>query len=322
MTVGIGASGVVGVAIETTPGTYAAPTKFFPIRSEGLVWTQDTNWRRVIRGTTDPIGAIAGNGSVEGDIEMELLADVLPYFLKCARGSITKTGTDDPATTTVENAAPFTYEFTPLHNAVPPNTMSITIVRNGVPYGYTGCVVSSQSYGEDNSAATVTFSMLGRAEESVPVPTHAFAGDVPFGAGDWTIEIPTATQVFDADGFSFEVEDNGTVQNRLKSSLGAQFISFGERTVTLSLDRDFEDRVEYDQFKALTSKAIRTLLTDGSGENSVEFRMPVAVIDGYDVSLGGVGDLVRASVSYMGVHDGATGGAYGITVVTNEDVTV
>lgn len=309
---GIGASGVVGVAIEAEPGTYTPPTKFFPIRSEGLVWTQNTNWRRVIRGTTDPIGAIAGNGSVEGDIDMELLADVLPYFLLCARGTLTKTGST-PA---------FSYEFTPLHNAVAPNTMSITIVRNGVPFGYTGCVVASQNYGADNDAGVVTFTVMGRAEEEVAVPVSSFAGDIPFGAGDWTIEIPTATQVFDADGFSFEVEDSASVQNRLKNSLGAQFIAYGERTTTLSLDRDFEDRTEYDQFKALTSKAVRVALSNAGGDNAVEFNMPVATIDGYDVSLGGVGDLVRASVSYMGVHDGGLGGAYGINVTTAEDVTM
>lgn len=312
MTAGIGASGVVGIAIEETPGTYVPPTKFFPIRSESLVWTQNTNWRRVIRGTTDPIGAIAGNGNVEGDIDMELLADVLPYFLMCARGTITKT-----AGATAGD--PFSYEFRPLHNAVAPNTMSVTIVRNGVPFGYTGCVVASQNYGNDNDAATVTFTLMGRAEQEVAVPVAAFAGDQPFGAGDWTIEIPTGTQIFDADGFSFEVDDSASVQNRLKNSLGAQFIAYGERNTTLSLDRDFESRDEYNQFKALTSKAIHVGLSTGAN-NAVDFTMPVATIDGYDVSLGGVGDLVRASVSYTGVHDGTMGGAYGIDITTAEDV--
>lgn len=308
---GIGAGGVVGIAVEVTPGTYVAPTKFFPIRSESLVWTQNTNFRRVIRGTVDSIGAIAGNGNVEGDIEMELLADVLPYMLLAARGTVTKTGA----------AAPFTYEFVPGHGAVPDNTLSVTVVRNGVAFGYTGVVVSSMSFGVDNDAATVTFSLLGRAEQSVGVPSAAFSGDVPFGAGNWTIEIPTAAQVFDADGFSFEVDDSGEVQNRLKDTLGAQFVSFGERSATMNFDRDFENRSEYDAFKALTAKSITVTLSTGAN-NSVEFLMPVAILDSYDVSLGGVGDLIRASVSYMGQHDATEGASYKITAITTEDITI
>lgn len=308
MVKGIGASGVVGVAIESVSGTYEAPTKFFPIRSESLVWVQNTNWRRVIRGTTDPIGAIAGNGNVEGDIDMELLADVLPYFLACARGSIVKTP-----------GPPIEYEFTPEHGAVAPNTMSITIVRNGEAFGYVGCVVSNMSFGVDNDAAVVTLSMLGNSEEDVAVPVHSFAGDQPFGAGNWTIEIPTTTQVFDADAFSLEVDEGASVQNRLKDSLGAEFIAFGERTVTLSLDRDFESRAEYDQFKALTAKSVSVKLSTDAN-NMVDFVVPVATIDTYDVSLGGVGDLVRASVQYMGVHDAGINGSYSITVTTTEDV--
>lgn len=315
MTVGIGASGVVGVAIETVSGTYEAPTKYFPIRSEGMVWTQATNWRRVIRGTTDPIGAIAGNGSVAGPIDMELLGDVLPYFLRAARGKIVKTPI--PVTTPTH----FSYAFTPLHNALAPATLSITIVRNGVPFGYVGCIVGGMTFGVDNEAAVVTMNMLGMHEEPVAVPVSAFSGDRPFGAGDWTIEIPTATQVFDADGFSFEVNESGTPQNRLKNTLGAQFIALGERTTTMGLTRDFETRAEYDQFKGLTAKSVHVGLSTAA-DNKVDFTMPVATIDTYDVSLGGVGDLVRASISYMGVHHLATGGAYKIDVVTPEDVTV
>lgn len=308
--VSIGASGYVGIAKETTSGTYQAPTKFFPIRSESLAWTQDTNYRRVIRGTVDPIGAIAGNGNTEGDLELELLSDVLPYMLQAARGTITKTGA----------AAPFTYDFAPSHAATPDDTLSITVVRGGVAFGYVGQVVASMSFGVDNDMATVTFSMLGTAEESVAVPgAPVYAGDTPYGAGKWNIQIPTTTQVFDADGFSFEVDDSGEPQNRLKSSLGAQFVAYGERSTTLSLDRDFENRTEYDAFKNLTSKSI-TVKVENSASDSVEVVMPVSVIDSYDLGLSGVGDLVRASLSYMGMHD--AGGAYGITVVTNEDVTV
>jgi hypothetical protein len=307
---GIGAGGFVGIALEVTPGTYVAPDKFFPIRNETLSWEQGTVWRRVIRGTADAIGAVEGNGSVGGDIDMELLDDVLPYFLQIARGDMTQSAAP----------APFTYEFVPNHEAVPNATASITVVRNGVSFGYVGCVVSSMNFGTDEGMATVTFSILGTAEneENVPTPTYN-PDDKPFGAGTWVIEIPTATQIFDADNFSFQVEDNGEVQFRLKDILGAQFVSYGERSVTVSMDRDFLDRDEYDAFKLLTSKGISVNVSRGA-DRSVTLVTPAAIIDTYESNLSGQGDLIRASISYQGVHDAATGGGYTIEVVTNEDL--
>lgn len=316
MPLDIGASGFVGIAPETTAGTYAAPTKFFPIRSESLAWTQDTNWRRVIRGTADVLGGVAGNGNVEGDIEMELLEDVLPHFLRAARGTITKTAMGGATPTHYE------YAFVPSSVAIPPNTMSITVVRAGTVFSYLGCVVGGMNFGVDNDMATVTFNMLGRREAVAAAPVPAYnADDQPFGAGQWSIQIPTATQVFDADGFGLTINDNATAQNRLKNSLGAQFVSYGERDVELSLDRDFVDRTEYDLFKALTERSLR-VRTEKSAEKWVQFTTPATIIDSYDVGLGGVGDLVRASITYRGTHDATAGGAYTMTVSTPENITI
>ena len=311
MTKTIGAAGFIGIAVEETSGTYQAPTKFFPIMSESLSWTQNTNWRRVIRGTTDVIGAVPGNGNVEGDIESELLTDVLPYMLLAARGTLTKDGV----------AAPFVYTFTPTHGALAPNTLSITIVRGEEAFGYVGCNVSSMTFGVDNDMATVSYSILGTAEQSVTPPaTPTYGDDVPFGAGTWSIEIPTETQIFDADNFSLEINDNGEVQYRLKNVLGAQFIKFGERDVQLTLDRDFEDRDEYDIFKELTAQSVSVGLNE-SANNQVKFSVVAAIIDAYAVNLSSVGDLVRSSTTYVGTH-GSGDGAYEVVITSAEDVTV
>lgn len=306
----IGAAGFVGIAVETTSGTYEAPTKFFPVMSESVSWTQNTNWRRVIRGTTDVIGAVPGNGNVEGSIESELLADVLPYMLLAARGTVTKDGT-----------GPYTYTFVPAHDALAPNTLSITVTRGEEAFGYVGCVVSSMNFGVDNDMATVTYNILGNSEESVTVPaTPTYGDDVPFGAGTWNIQIPTSTQIFDADNFSLEINDNGEVQYRLKNTLGAQFIKFGERDVQLTLDRDFESRTEYDNFKNLTAQSVTVGLNE-SANNQVDFTVAASIIDAYAVNLSGVGDLVRSSTTYVGTH-GSGDAAWGVVVTTDEDITL
>lgn len=307
--VGIGADGVVGIAIETTGGTYEEPTKFFPIRSEGLQWQQDTTFRRVIRNTVDPIGAVPGNGHAEGDIEMEALEDVLPYFLQASRGELTQDGTGPD----------FTYEFVPNGDATPTDTLSITVVRNDQVFGYTGCVVASFSFSVDDGMLTYTPSILGQEEDSEVSPTATFSDDGPFGAGTYDVQIPSGNTVEDTDDMTFEVNDNGEVQNRLLQRRGAAFVSYGDREATLSVERDFEDRTEYEEFKDLTAKEI-TIRAEKNTDRFIEIHMNSAIVNEYEVSLGGTGDLIRASVSYMGTDTAAGDGSYKITIGTDEDL--
>jgi hypothetical protein len=303
-TPGIGASGIMGVALEVTSGTYLAPTKFVPFTAESLQWQQDTNWRRPIRNTPGLVGASPGNGHVEGDISIEALSDVLPYFLMATRATVAKTG-----------AAPYTYTATPSAIAVPQKTLSITIVRNGVTFGYTGVTIGDWHLTIDNSTLMFTCSALGTAEASQSTPTGiVWPTSVPFGAGNYTYQIPTATQVFDADTFDFESNDNPTVQFRLKNALGAQFVSFGESEATIKTDRDFTSRAEYDAWKTLTAKSITFVASKGASE-SITITAPVAVVDTYEVAIGGQGDLVRASITYQCAIDG-TGKHYQVIVVT------
>jgi hypothetical protein len=308
---GIGGGGFLGVALETTPGTYVAPTKFVPINSESVQYMQETIWRRPIRQSVDIVGAVDGDVHVEGDIEMEAFEDVVALMLHAARTSVVKSG----------SSPNFTYAFKGSAAAVPSETLSITIVRNGEVFGYTGCVLSSFSFSIEDGQLMFNCSILGRdeAEQSAPTPTWATT-QTPFGAGKYSIEIPTATPVTDTDNFEFEVDDNGEPQFRLKNTgRGAQFIAYGERDVTMSVERDFENRDDYDAFKALTAQSI-TLTASKGANNSISLLMPASIKDEYELGLEGQGDLIRASVSYNAVID-ATGNAYTITVKTQEDIT-
>jgi hypothetical protein len=312
VTVGIGAGGALGVALEAVQGTYLAPTKFVPIDSEGLQYQQDTVWRRPIRYTAEILGAVAGNSHVEGDITLDCTEDVLIYFLRASRSTCVKTGTTPN----------FTYTFTPNALAVPAKTMSVSVDRNGMVHGYTGCIVSSFTISIDSGALKLNASIVGNTEAAQSALTGVTWPTVaPFGMGLYSIEIPTTTAVFDTDTFSFQVEDNATPQYRLKNSgTGAQFVSFGERATTMSVERDFQDRVEYDAFKVLTSKSI-TLKAIRDINHSIQIDMPAAIVNTYSVGLSGQGDLLRAAVAYNGVVDG-TGKSYLITVKTSEDITV
>lgn len=317
--------GAVTTDIDTTPGspsgafptqntaansgTYYAPTKFFPFNSESLVVQQDTIWRRPIRQNADVIGAVAGNYHVEGDLDMESLEDVIAYFLYASRTSIAKTG----------SSPNFTYTFTPTSAAVPVRTLSLTFVRNGLVFGYTGCVTSSFTFGIADGLLTFNTSMMGRDEAVQSLPTPTWPTTTPFGAGMFKIEIPTGTQVFDTDTFEFAVEDNAESQFRLKDTgRGAQFMKFGERNSTMNMERDFESRTDYDLFKSVTSQSVTLTATKGVN-NNIAILAPVAIKDTFEVGLSGQGDIVRASIAYQNVID-STGKSWQITVKTQEDI--
>lgn len=309
MTYGVGAGGIMGIALETVSGTYVAPTKYVPFNNESLNYTQETNFRRVIRNSPDVSYAVPGNAHIAGDIEMDALDDIVPYFMNASRMTVVKTGTTPN----------FTYTGTPNALATPAKTMSITVVRNGIVFGYTGCVVSSFTFGLDDGTMTYSASILGADEAVQSAPTPTWPTTTPFGMGQYDIQIPTASSVTDADTFEFQVEDNGEPQFRLKTpGRGANFIKFGEREVTLHLERDFQSRTDYDAFKALTSQTITLLATKGAN-NSVSILAPVAIKDTYEVNLSSQGDLVRGTIDYQCMIGPSTA-AYTLVVKSQEDI--
>jgi hypothetical protein len=311
MSYGIGASGVMGIAQEAVSGTYVAPTKFFPFNSETLQYMQETNWRRPIRNSASIIGAVAGNVHTEGEITMEALEDVVPYFLYASRANVVKSG-----------AGPnYTYTATPSPVATPQETLSVTVVRNGVVFGYTGITVTSFTFTIDNGLLNFNVNVLGSDEAVQSNPTPTWPTSTPYGAGTYTLEMPTGTPIEEMDTFSWQSEDNGEPQYRLRSggARGAKFIKFGEHNSTLSVEKDFQTRDEYDAFKALTAQSL-TLTASKSVNNSISLVLNAAIKDTYAVNLSGQGDLVRASVEYQAVAD-ASGLDYSIVIKTQENIT-
>lgn len=306
------AVGAPSGALPTTstayaPGVYVPPTKFFPFNNESLKFVQATKWRRPIRKSADVIGASPGNANVEGDMEVEVLEDVLPYFLMCARTSWTRTG----------SAPNYVYAFTPTSAAVPTRTFSLTLERTGgVVFGYVGCIVSAIKFSVSDGEFISTISIIALDEASQTTPTPTWPSTTPYGAGQYSIEIPTGTPVLDTDMFEFNIDDAGEAQFRLKNTgRGAQFVKYGERTCTTHFERDFTDRSAYDAFKAYTAQSITITASKGTN-NSVSLLAPQTMKDTFEVNLSGQGDLVRAVVDMQNMLDVTA--TYTITVKTQE----
>jgi tail tube protein len=309
MPYGMGAGGLLGVAFETVAGTYVAPTKFIPILSESLELKETNIYRTPIRQSAARIGVVPGDFSVTGTVTMEATEDCCLYFTECSRATGVKTGTTPN----------WIYTYTPNSNAVPNKTMSITVVRNGVIFGYVGCVVSKQTFTVNNNILEYSADIFGLSDtQPSPSLTPVWPTSVPYGPGTWNIQIPNPTQVFDLDTFSFDIDDAGQEQFRLKNVRGAQFASFGERSCQMTCTRDFLTNADYVKFINVTGQKVTVLASNGIN-NSIQFDLFNAIQDVYQIPLSGVGDLIRASITYQTVLDG-TGNEYDIVYKTQETI--
>jgi len=314
MSAGIGAAGILGVAREVTAGTYVAPAKFIPIRSESLAFAQETVFTRPIQGVADIVHAVPGNATVEGDIEFEVTHDNLPWLLYAMRGDVVVSGLQPP----------YVYTFTP--NAIGQKsatltTLSVTVERNGIIFGYTKCVIGKLELTVDSGILVATVSVLATDEGVQSSPTAVWPTDAPFGAGQYAIEIPTATQVYDVDSFSFSADDSAEHAYRLRDNgRGAQFTKFGERATEIQVERDFDSRTDYDAFKALTAQAVHFRAEDpAQANNYIDLIMDAAIKDTYEVGLDGQGDLVRASITYQGIYSSANSRSFVLEVGSNTE---
>jgi len=312
MAVDIGASSLLGLCREAAIGTWLTPEYYIPILSEDLAVVQSNIYRRPIRGLVDPVGAVPGPTHVEGSITFEVTDTNLPYILYGMRGAVVQTGTGD-----------LTYTFTPSAIGIPVagRTLSFTLERNAIVFAYVGCVVGSLSITMQNGIMVATVGIVGQSEAVQAAPTEVWPTTIPTGIpGDMKVEIPTSTQVYDADTFTLEINDNAEAVFRLEDAdRSARFVKFGDRDVTLTVERDFENRTEFDLFKAATAQAI-TISAIQSATRLIQFDIESAIHDSYAVPLSATSDLVRAQIDYRGVYNATDTRSYLIVVKTDEDL--
>jgi hypothetical protein len=316
MPVEVGGAGFLGVAFETTLGTYLAPTKFIPIRSESLADPEDKVWRTNIRGLAGRSGAVSGYYHAEGDIVFEVTSDVLPYFMYASRVTPTKTGV----------SAPFTYSFVPAHVAksttlatdkTKRKTLSILVDRGSQYMAYVGMSVSQLTFSLDNGLLVCTASMIGNGEIDQTVVTPTWPTSIPFGPGKVTLEVPSGTPRSDADTFNVTINDNGTASNRLNGQRSAAYINWGEREITASFEHDFDTESDYNVFKNQTQQILKVIATNSGTNDQVTMLVNAAIEEAYTVNLGSIGDVNRGGATFHGLET-ATGG-YTITILTTED---
>ncbi len=321
MPLAIGATGVVGVAFESVVGTYVPPTKFMFLESESITWNEDKQYLAPIRGIPGPSALKPGYNQIEGDVTFEVTAEHLLYWLYASRHGITKSGT-----------TPFTYTFVPA-NVVSPTTaatgtttrrtLSVYVERGGQPFGFAGCTVGNISFSiGDNGNLMATMAVLGRSvDTTVAVATPTYSSTwLPYGPGKIGLEIPSGTARSDIDTWSLDISHNAESLNRIKvGTRSPQAIRWGAMETTGSFDQDFNDMVEWNAFINSTVRTMKMIAENNSTNDHVSVDVAGMISNSYPISLGSVGDLVRASVDYTAIHN-AGNPPYTITVKSAESI--
>lgn len=322
MPAGLGGGGKVGIAFETTMGTYVAPTIFVPVLSESLMYREEKYYSEQIRQQTMVSDAKPGYYHVEGDVEMEVDPTNHPYWLYASRHTPAKTG-----------AGPYTYTFTPstagsastAAGATTAKTLSITVVRNNVVFGYTGCTVGNFEYSIEDGTLRCTMTVLGLAEAVQASPSPSWSAPDLLGADAHRVFVAASavTPTFgaastDFNGFTFRANHNAEAQNRIVAARSASYISYGITEAEIESELDFIDRTEYDNMVNNSTRAIKLASTNGgatlaAATSGIELQGNRVSYDTYDVALEGIGDLIMAG--FTGRIIGITGGnAYEIRV--------
>jgi len=318
MTIDVAGGGHIGLALETSHGTYKAPEKFAAVYSESVQEIRTDSYRVPMVGRAVASGKNPGRQHVAGDLTMEALPEVMAYFLLASRwgANVQKTGA----------SAPFTYSAT--NSSVvhlKDNSRSLTLVadRAGVGFAYLGCqVVQTVINFGDGGVPMVTYSIIGQRQTEDYTPgAVVLPTELPFSVDETAIAIAGTSPRgdIDAESTSFTLNDNGEPKFNLTGEDRADYVKFGEFIGESSYEIDFEDKADYAIWKARTAQEI-ILHCEKAANQIFDLEFHGAMYDTFEVSLSGIGDQVRASASARAVHNVAAGFAATLAITTDEDL--
>lgn len=311
---GLGASGWVCIVMEDVMGTYLPPTTsgavWVPILDETVAYTEEPYYSAQIRQEVVDIERTQGFYHIEGDLNMEFDAQYAPYFLYCSRHNISSSA-----------GTPNEYTFSPSTAGAAfrlggdnPKTMSITIVRNGVGFGYAGCVFPRQEFTIDSGVLKMNLGVFGLSEqEPVALGSPTWAAPELQGAAAHAVFVDAAgtSPAFAAtseefNGFTATFEHNASAENRLTGDRAATYIAYHKTEPTFESELDFLDRTEYDKFVASEHTAVRFESQIGGSDYSdcdagVQITFYNAVYDTYPVNLTALEDLIMAQTTGRGL---------------------
>lgn len=320
-----GISAQLGIAAETTFGTFKTPTRFFPFTGENLVLTKEyirSQGLRAGRLAQDKNLHLATTRTVGGDLSLEFFNQGMGLLLNLLHGE-----TVTPAQIGVTPA----YKQTHKVGLVSPFGKSATIQvgRPGTagtvhPFSYLGCkLVSAEIAVEVGGVATLSLTVDGRDEvtgEALGAATYD-TDALPFTFQQlevkaaaaklancrsitWKIECPQSTE-------RYHLGNSGIKDEPIANELVA---------VTAEATLEFASLTDHDRFRNETVVKLETIGTGGKIDAGNDFKATLTAPAAKQVSssptVGGP-DIITTDVSFECLDNG-TEAALAIELISTD----
>lgn len=313
MAIGSGLGAQIGVAPETTYGTFVAPTKFTEFTKEGIVLKKTTAQSAgVAAGRLVPLSSrrVVTQREAAGTLDMDVTNRAMGLFLQALMGT---------TVTPVQQATTAAYLQT--HVLADSFGKSLTI-QKGVPLttgvvtrkNFLGCKIISAEFSCDvGGMLTVTFDIDSKnCEETSVLAVASFPAMAPFHFGQMGISLGSFGSETMRDGIrkvSVKIERPQAVDRFYanSSALKAEPITNDQVKITGSIERDY---VSPDLDDLHTSDASSSLRWEFTGPEiaptyaeRVSFLLPAIRFDDASLAVDGFG-VVKQTLNFTGLFDG------------------
>lgn len=317
----------LGLAKESTRGTFASPTEWIRARTpNGIIPTkEEINIQEVVGSGMDSQSSVIGKRMAQGDLEFNVRNRTFGYLLLSLLGKVSTSANADASSSVYDHV--FSLETsTPEH---PTLSLAVAQGANHQHYGYPLGMVSSieMNFSTDDVVnATTSFIAGDESAESDFSPSYP-SDDHLFNHSHANIYF--ASSASGLDGASKTPFSQGTVslinnardkQNIGEVSPSNMFAQLAE--FTASLTTDYEDETHRDaffdnDFQAMRVELINTGVTIGTAANpSIVIDFPKVSINSRNVNRA-IDDVVQEELEIKAHYDESEAKAITATI-TNE----
>ncbi|MFG2747241.1 phage tail tube protein [Streptomyces chartreusis] len=313
MAIGSGLGAQIGIAAESTYGTFVAPTKFPEFTKESLVLKKTTATSSgIAAGRLMALSSrrVVTQREVSGSIEMEVANKGMGLLLQALMGT---------TVTPVQQGATAAYLQT--HTLADTWGKSLTI-QKGVPLTtgtvtdktFVGCkIVSAEFSCEVGGMLTASFEFDGRdCDEGQTLAVASYSTMAPFHFGQMGVKAGAYSSETALDGirkFSIKIERPQAVDRFYanQSALKAQPISNDLVKITGSLDTDYvattlDDLHTSDGATSLVVEFIGPIIAATHPE-TFRIKLPAIKVDDAPPTVDGF-EVIRPTINFTGLFDG------------------
>lgn len=334
MTVGSGVpkmgwQSAIGVAKETTFGTFVTSTAFIEFSSESLKMEREEILIEAINTSRDITKRLVGNETVGGTIEapLNVASDALVLIMKQAMG-----GTLSSAAVSGGSSYLHTLYTGDMEDnkdsatAADFKSLSIAVRRGDADaFNYYGCRVSQLTIsGEVGSPINISAEIVGKGMSiSATIPAVSLSDVLPVNFTGITIQTGDSITNVSAEcftSFEFVLNNNIDTDQRCLGSRQVAQLPPLKRNVTLTLNQRFDTTTAFNRFFSNTITAIKVTcdaeqtITTGATTYSMIINLPKCYLNSTQPEVGGA-DVLTQELMFTALYSSNTNSTYSVQML-------